>query len=67
MRSLEASQIDVNKPNKIKLLPPNVDESNLPSFENVPMIDHSRVNEAIRRLTVRPDLENGPTAETIDR
>ncbi len=67
MRSLEASQIDVNKPNKIKLLPPNVDESNLPSFENAPMIDHSRVNEAIRRLTVRPDLENGPTAETIDR
>ena len=66
-QSLEANQIEFNKPNQIRLLPTNVEESSLPSFEHAPMIDHSRVNEAIRRLTVRPDSESTSSAETIDR
>jgi hypothetical protein len=66
-QSLEANQIKYGEPNQIKLLPPNVDATNLPSYENAPMIDHARVNESIRRLTVRPEAENQPAEKTIDR
>lgn len=67
IQSLEASQIKNGKSNQIRLLPPNVDGTNLPSYRNAPMIDHSRINESIRRLTVRPAAENQPAENTIDR
>lgn len=63
----ETNQLKHGEFNQARLLPPNIDATNMPSYNNAPMIDHSRVNESIRRLTVRPAVENQPAENTIDR